>query len=68
MTAFIEALKETIDLTLMKEEGFTQEQIEYLISAERLVKAGRAHSVEEIESELGYGVVDAAVIRDTLLN
>lgn len=52
----------------LRQDGFTEVQIQYLQDAEELVRYGWATSVDDLEYILGYGVVDAAVLRDTFFN
>lgn len=42
-------------------------QVSYLHAAERLVKAG-ARCVDDIESNLGYGVIDKSMLKDTFFD
>jgi hypothetical protein len=66
------AAKKSDKSDLMSEEEFidsapfaTKEMYKYLQKAEKLVKSGKAKSVEDIEDKLGYGVVDKAILKDT---
>lgn len=47
----------------LREMGFDDKQIAYLLKADELASEG--YSVEDIQEELGYGIVDEAVLRDT---
>ena len=43
--------------------GFDEEQVAYFQRAEELAEEG--YTSEQIQEELGYGVIDSAVLRDT---
>lgn len=49
----------------LKKAGFEDYQIDYLEKAGELYRKGKVNSVDDIESELGYGVVDSGILRDT---
>lgn len=50
---------------LKHEYGLDDYQIKYMKDAEKLVLSGRARDVEDIELELGYGVIDKPMLQDT---
>lgn len=49
----------------LREQGFNEDQIDYLFRAAWLVSE-KGMAVDEIEDYLGHGMVDKAVLRDTL--
>lgn len=49
----------------LKDMGFDDDQIAYLKKAVDLVNSGKAKDADDIETELGFGVVDNAVLVDT---
>ena len=49
----------------LKANGFTPEQIEYLINASIFVNADHMTTLEDLQEVLGHGVVDEAVLRAT---
>ena len=47
------------------EDMIDKNQLEYMTKAKELVDSGKAQSVDDIEMDLGYGIMDKAVLRDT---
>ncbi len=52
----------------LAEMGFSKRQIEYLLKAKAFHKVRAYKSVKDIQDDLGYGIVDEAVLQDTFFS